>query len=318
MSRVPVVDVSNLEEDAEALARLDAACRDFGFFYVQGHGIDSELQQAVLEQTQAFFAQPSAEKQRVLRSDTNVWGFYDRELTKNVRDWKEIFDVGPPESQGPVAGAEPQWPARLPAFEGTMQRFIDASRALAHRLIAGIGKNLGASPQELRAAFLPVDSSFLRLNYYPVCEDPAPADAPTWPVSGHLGIHHHTDAGALTVLLQDDQPGLQTYHDDAWHLIEPLPGSLVINIGDIVQVWSNDTYRAPVHRVIASSDIPRYSIPFFFNPSYATDYAPLPSVVAANGRPLYQPINWGEFRAARAAGDYADYGAEIQISDFRI
>ena len=93
-------------------------------------------------------------------------------------------------------------------------------------------------------------------------------------------------------------------------------GALTINIGDIVQVWSNDRYRAPLHRVLANSSHPRYSAPFFLNPNYQAMYAPLPS--ALEGRaPLYHPINWGEFRAGRAAGDYADVGDEIQISDFR-
>jgi len=70
--------------------------------------------------------------------------------------------------------------------------------------------------------------------------------------------------------------------------------------------------------VLASSDSQRYSAPFFFNPSYETDYAPLPSVVRENDPPRYRPINWGEFRAGRAAGDYADHGEEMQISQFRV
>ena len=93
--------------------------------------------------------------------------------------------------------------------------------------------------------------------------------------------------------------------------VEPNPDAFVINIGDVVQVWSNDRYPAPLHRVIASAQEERYSAPYFFNPSYAANYAPLSSP------PHYRPINWGEFRAGRAAGDYADHGEEIQISHFR-
>ncbi len=92
----------------------------------------------------------------------------------------------------------------------------------------------------------------------------------------------------------------------------------MINIGDIVQVWSNDRYEAPLHRVLASTGTPRYSAPFFFNPTYTTDYAPLPSLCDETEQLRYKPINWGEFRAGRAAGDYADYGEEIQISQFRV
>ena len=90
----------------------------------------------------------------------------------------------------------------------------------------------------------------------------------------------------------------------------------MINLGDIVQVWSNDRYLAALHRVLANSDTPRYSAPFFFNPAYAANYAPLESV-CQNQAPRYRAINWGEFRGLRAAGDYADYGEEVQISHYR-
>lgn len=318
MSQPPVIDIAALTESPVALAALDDACRIWGFFYVTGHGVDDDLCQAVHAQMRTFFALPMAEKQRIVRTDANVWGFYDRELTKNTRDWKEIFDVGPAESRGPVAGARPQWPDALPEFRPTMLAFMDACRKAARRLIAGISLDLGMPAEHLEASFEPRDSSFLRLNYYPVCADPAAPDSPSVPESGHLGINRHTDAGALTLLLQDSRAGLQAFNNGAWHLIEPLPGALLVNIGDVVQVWSNDRYRAPLHRVIASSDAPRHSAPFFFNPDYATSYAPLPSVCDETNEPRYGPINWGEFRAARAAGDYADYGEEIQISDFRV
>ena len=201
---------------------------------------------------------------------------------------------------------------------GTMLAFMDACRALGHRLLAGISVNLGVPADDLATTFLTRDTSFLRLNYYPVCDDPAPADAQTVPESDHLGVNRHTDAGVLTLVLQDEQPGLQVYRDGAWHLIEPRSDALVTNIGDIVQVWSNDRYRAPLHRVIVSSEVPRYSAPLFFNPASTVDYAPLPSLCDENNPARYRPINWGEFRASRAAGDYADYGEEIQISQFRV
>lgn len=318
MPQPPVIDIAGPPDDAIARAALDAACRAWGFFHITGHGIDLSLRTAVLAQMREFFALPQTEKHRIIRNDTNVWGFYDQELTKNRRDWKEIFDVGPAESEGPLAGARPQWPEALPQLQETLSVFMDACRIVAHRLLTGISLNLGMPADALGAAFRPRDTSFLRLNYYPICADPAPADAATVPISGQLGINHHTDAGALTILLQDQQAGLQVQRGDRWYLIEPVADALLINIGDIVQVWSNDAYKAPLHRVIASSHVPRYSAPFFFNPSYATDYAPLPSACSVIDAPRYRAINWGEFRAARAAGDYADHGDEIQISDFRI
>ena len=101
-------------------------------------------------------------------------------------------------------------------------------------------------------------------------------------------------------------------------MVEPVTDALVVNIGDIVQVWSNDRYPAPAHRVRASTNRERYSLPFFFNPVSEAVYAPLAAVTNEQSPPRYRPINWGKFRWKRQQGDYADYGAENQISDHRI
>ena len=112
--------------------------------------------------------------------------------------------------------------------------------------------------------------------------------------------------------------GLQVYRDGLWHSVRPLAGALVINIGDMVQVWSNDRYRAPVHRVLAMESADRRSLPFFYNPAYRAVVAPLDNLVDAGHPPHYAPIAWGEFRRKRADGDFANYGTEVQISDYRL
>ena len=306
---VPVIDIPTL--DASTLAQIDAACIEWGFFHVTGHGVARTVRDNTLARMREFFALPRPQKLAVERTATNSWGFYDRELTKNTPDWKEIFDIGPPETSGPMAGASPQWPDEPVAFRPAMEIFAREAKRVAYRVLEAISINLGLPPDALRV-FFSDHTSFLRLNYYPVCDDPAPPDSPTVPKGGHLAIGHHTDAGAVTVLLQDDQTGLQVLHDGAWSNLTPVPGTLTINIGDVVQVWSNDRYPAPLHRVTAHAGRERFSAPFFFNPAYATDFAPMV------GRPRYRTINWGEYRAARSAGDYADFGEEIQISHFRL
>jgi isopenicillin N synthase-like dioxygenase len=131
-------------------------------------------------------------------------------------------------------------------------------------------------------------------------------------------VHHHTDAGALTVLLQDDVGGLQVFKDGFWHNIPPVPGAFVINTGDMMQVWSNDIYQAAMHRVLAMEQKDRYSIPFFFNPSAATEVSPLPSTISEERPARYRTISWKDFRGKRTDGDYADYGPEVQIAQYRI
>jgi len=101
-------------------------------------------------------------------------------------------------------------------------------------------------------------------------------------------------------------------------MVEPMRDALVVSIGDVMQVWSNDRYIAPLHRVLANFSADRFSAPFFFNPAYSTNYAPLPSAVDARHPPRYRPINWREFRARRAAGDYAPAGEYAQISQYSL
>ncbi len=160
-------------------------------------------------------------------------------------------------------------------------------------------------------------TGFIRLNYYPV-DDPMQGSGIEHQPVADLGVHHHTDAGVLTVLLQDDVGGLQVHRDGQWHNIPPTEGAFVINTGDMMQVWSNDNYKAAMHRVLAMESSDRYSIPFFFNPPASTRVSPLPTVVSAATPARYSAIEWAEYRGKRTDGDFADYGAEVQISQFRI
>lgn len=321
--QLPRVDVSGLVEgDASALARVGAAlvepCRTWGAFHVVGHGI-SPAEFADLDASMAtFFDLPDAVKKRVRRTRDNAWGYYDEELTKNRPDWKEVFDYGPSWETGGAGYSDGvnQWPAEAPALRASLERHFAAFERVARALLRALCVSLGLKPDTLDPAFAG-HSSFMRLNYYPPCADAAAPDAPLFPDEGRLGIHHHTDAGALTVLYQGKVPGLQVLRGDRRTLVEPVPGALTINLGDMLQVWSNGRYHSPVHRVIVG-DRMRYSAPFFLNPAYTAVCAPLPELVSSDTPAVYRPISWSEFRGQRSAGDFADYGAEIQISDFRI
>jgi len=306
---IPVIDIADLDSAATREA-IHAACRDWGFFQVTHHGIDEGMIASLKRQMHAFFAQPLDVKREIVRTANNPWGFYDREQTRRTKDWKEIYDYGPP--SGVI---EPQWPARLPRFQPAIRAFYDACDALALRLLGAVTMNLGMPASTLHAYFRPAHTSFLRLNYYPRCPLPARPLDPGAATTG-LGVNPHTDSGALTLLLQDEQPGLEVLHDGDWRLVEPRADALVVNIGDIVQVWSNDRYCAALHRGLTSADAERFSAPFFFNPAYSVEYAPLPTTIDARHPARYRPINWAEFRARRAAGDYADQGEYAQISQY--
>jgi len=298
----PIIDLDHPER-ARTHKAIDAACREWGMFQIAGHGIDPRLSNALKRQMRKFFSQPAAAKRAISRTADNPWGFFDGELTRQVRDWKQIFDVGPADGEVIV----PQWPPGMAAFEPVVCAFYDACDALALRLLRVISRNLGMPADFLDANFRPRHTSFLRLNYYPKC-----------PTPGVLGVNHHTDAGAITLLLQDEQSGLEVFQNGAWWPVEPRADALVVNIGDIVQVWSNDSYMAPLHRGLANSAEERFSVPFFFNPAYSVEYAPLPPMTGPGNPARYRPISWREFRARRAGGDYANHGEYHQISHYAV
>jgi isopenicillin N synthase-like dioxygenase len=306
---VPVIDLTG--NHGTIVAAIAEACRDWGFFQIVGHGVSPGEIERVIATARAWFAKPREAKRQQLRSRDNPWGYYDRELTKEQRDRKEVFDIGPDAGGIVAAPGDPfdgltPWPDAPELFQPTMRDWFARMTGVSEQLVALIGEGLGDAAAMSRA-FAPAHTSYLRLNFYPL-GDPLAEETGS---EAKLGIHHHTDAGALTVLLQDGISGLQVYHAGHWHDVQPIPSAFTINIGDMVQVWSNDLYCAPPHRVLAMDRAERISIPFFYNPSYAADIRPL------IGTPHYRPLNWGEFRRRRADGDFADYGTEVQISDWR-
>lgn len=329
-NRVPIIDIQPLDSPnprrEETITTIGTACREYGFFQITGHGIPLDLIERVWSETKGFFALPADVKHAVSRSKENARGWYNRELTKNTRDMKEVFDFGPsPHPELPdddPANLTPdgfnRWPDAdlCPRFRPIMQRYFGACERVAFTLLEAIAVSLGVPPKMLTQDFIGRHTSFIRLNYYPR-HDPLSPQQPA-KATGHLGVHQHTDAGVLTLVLQDDVSGLEISVDGQWILVEPVLGALVVNIGDIVQVWSNDRYPAPIHRVRASTNRERYSLPFFFNPVAEAVYAPLATLTNEESPPRYRPINWGNFRWKRQQGDYADYGAENQIGDYRI
>ena len=322
VERVPVIDIAAVIEDstsqdaANAVGEIAAACKEWGFFQVINHGVEQTLIDRTWRETDAFFHEPQPVKDAIMRTRENPWGYYNNELTKNQRDKKEVFDYTT-EGFDPIYRSENRWPETGNDFRSTMEDYRDAVTRLSLSLLEAFCVGLDLPPDFMHTGFEKDHTGFIRLNYYPVADPMAGSATEHQPVAD-LGVHHHTDAGALTVLLQDDVGGLQVFRDGLWHDIPPVDGAFVINTGDMMQVWSNDIYQAAIHRVLAMESKDRYSIPFFFNPSADTDVSPLPSVVSDERPARYRTINWSEFRGKRTDGDYADYGPEVQISQYRI
>ena len=325
----PVLDAGALRSSGpareHALRCLREAAQKWGFFELRGHGIGFESMQRLFAAQRKFFDLPLPDKLRLERTEINARGYNPAELTKNRVDAKEILDFGhKPEPDAAdaaecnrVADGWNQLPAD-PAIRDPMWAWYRRCEPLAIEVCTWLLEALGT-----RADCVPAPgahTSFLRLNRYPDHAGLAQLPGREPHAQGALGIHHHTDAGLLTLLVQDGPAALQVLHRGNWHLIEPEAGSFIVNTGDMLQVLSNDAFPAPVHRVLGSVDgAPRMSAAYFFNPPYDQRIEPLvPDRAPASGfKPAYRPFTWQEFRGRRAAGDYADIGEEVQISHYR-
>ena len=311
---VSILSLSNSTDRQEVITKIGMAARTWGFFHIVNHGISQVLINTFREQMKFFFELPSMDKRMIKRQVNNSRGFADDELTKQKVDMKEIFDVGSrKESDHIVLDGFNQWPAEtmLPNFRTTIETYYDACEIVAARILQAMSEDLGIDNTILIEAFKD-HSSFLRLNMYPVIND----------TRGQvLGISRHTDAGILTLLLQDMNSALEVYSgskedrgDGEWVPVEPVVGAITINTGDMLQIYSNDAYKAPEHRVKASTQQVRYSAPFFYNPRYDAVIEPLNT---GTRKSLYRKLTWGEFRSMRFQGDYADKGQEVQIEDYK-
>ena len=342
---VPVIDLSRAandssEEDDDVVKEIAKACSEFGFFQVINHGIDDNLVKNYVEQCKLYFQLPHETKLQWKRNDANARGFFDDELTKQRKDWKQALDFGVPGSRDwSLPDDDPsnmcldgwnQFPSSevLPDFRPTVTKYFDECAKLSDRIAILMAKGLGQSPDcDILKKLREHHSSYLRVNYYPTCDVETNVDE-----DGvvPLGISPHRDAGFLTVLLQDDDCHslqVETKDGSKWITISPVPGAFTINTGDMAQIWSNGKYTAPLHRVLSNETQERYSAPFFYNPSYDTMVYPL---VPSNNQDekkendenedeaivLYNPVHWGYFRAVRFAGDLTDLGVEIQTEDF--
>ncbi len=255
-------------------------------------------------------------KREVQRTDKSPLGYYDRELTKRKRDLKAVFDYMLPRPDGSDVN---QWPVDDVHFRQTLVDFFNAASAVAERTLALVYRALGGAAAD--GAGMPIGdprTSTVRLNYYPTTDPLSRAKQQSIAGLGEVALGHHTDPDVLTLLLQDMTGGLQTLSKDhGWINVPPSVGTIVVNLGDAMQVWTNDIYRAAVHRVLPMQGQARYSTPYFSNPSRDAVLEPL--AVLSKGAPVYRAFTWREYIKGRVDDNYTDLGEDdIQIDQFRL
>ncbi|EFJ33564.1 2-oxoglutarate-iron(II)-dependent oxygenase [Selaginella moellendorffii] len=291
---VPVVDISNLEETdsrERALQALRDACESWGFFQLLGHGIPRELSDEMMEVAYKFFDLPAQDK-LVYYSDNvlDEVGFATSfeppkfEVSKSRRPsatWKEFFFqmCSPPCDPSNL----PENPAR---YRNVSTSYGAEITALARRLLELFSESLGLEASELAGRF-EGELMSMRLNHYPPCPEPQLT----------IGIQPHSDINAFTILQQDVE-GLQVLHDGAWVTLKPLPGALVVNIGDQLQVLSNDKFKSVEHRGVVNAERARVSIVCFYSPGLGARIRPIPELVNEECPAKYTESLYGEYAKA--------------------
>ncbi|XP_074325515.1 protein DMR6-LIKE OXYGENASE 2-like [Apium graveolens] len=316
---IPLIDLS-ISDTQLVVSQIAEACKNWGFFQVINHGVPLQLQEKVFLASKSFFSQSKEEKQRIRRDEFNPLGYYDTEHTKNVRDWKEVFDFTVENPMVMPASPDPQdkdvekfinqWPRNPNYLRELCEEYAKEVEKLSFKIMGLIALSLGLSANRFDE-FFKDSTSFIRLNYYPPCPIPDLA----------LGVGRHKDAGALTVLYQDDVGGLEVKRktDGEWIRVKPTPNAYIINVGDIIQVWSNDRYESVEHRVMVNSERERFSIPFFFNPSHSTMVKPLVELTNDENPANYKEYNWGKFFATRKLSNFKKLAVEnIQINHYKV
>ena len=301
--QLPVVNVSALfGNDPDAIAKTAAemgkAARAFGFLYVTGHQQSPVLFDSVLAAAKRFFAQSSAEKMRVyIGNSRNHRGYVpegEEVFAGGAKDAKEAYDSSrdlPKDDPDYLAGnpllGPNQWPD-LPGFKAAVSAYYQATFELGRVLLRGFALALG-EPPDLFAPYLHRPPSQLRLIHYPY--DVQAADRP--------GLGAHTDYEFFT-MLRSTAPGLEVMNEaGAWIDAPPLPNAYAVNIGDMLELWTNGEFVATSHRVRKVRE-ERYSIPLFFAVDYHTRIAPMPRLVRPGG-PVRTPLVAGEHLFAQTA-----------------
>ena len=305
MDGIPTIDLAG--NIAEVTAALAAACEDVGFFQIVHHGVDHRVIERAWTTARAFFDLPLADRMSVARrNERDAYGYVpvalealNRSLgeTTGGADLKETLNIGPvdPLPRPPIdegeawAFATNEWPDALPELRPAWEAYFREMVALSSRLMSLFAVALHL-PADYFEQMIGESASAMRAINYPHQESPPPP--------GTLRAGAHTDYGTLTVLRQDDAPGgLQVFDHttSAWVDVPYVPDAFVVNLGDLLERWTNDRWRSTLHRVVnpphdGRPDTRRQSMAFFHNANYHTVVECLPTCLAPGEAPRHAAV----------------------------
>ncbi len=254
---LPVLDLRDCdgapETRAAFLRRLRETARTHGFFYLVGHGIDAAFLDELFVTARRFFDLPIAEKLAIEMVNSPHFRGYTRagwEHTRGERDWREQLDVGAERERAEISPGAPawlrlqgpnQWPDQLPELKPIILRYQVEATNLAIRLVRAFAASLGQPEDIFEPIYSERPNQLVKIIRYPG------RDAR----DGDQGVGAHKDSSFVTILLQHQRSGLQVEGPEGWIDAPPLPGSFVINVGELLEMASNGYLRATMHRVVS-------------------------------------------------------------------
>ncbi|EBA15283.1 oxidoreductase, 2OG-Fe(II) oxygenase family protein [Roseobacter sp. SK209-2-6] len=291
-NEIPVIELGS-RTDADLAADLRRAYGQTGFGYISQHGIPQALTDAVFDAARQFHALPLAQKMAISVNKAHR-GYIPINTSTDVNS--TLADVTKPNQSASfmmmredeitdpdiyLSGPN-QWPD-LPGFRETLMAYNEALSRLGRRLMRVALLAAGVEDMDFLDSF-DMATTWLRLLHYPPQPTASPEDL--------YGSAPHKDFGCLTLLSQGDIGGLQVQTPAGnWVDAPYIPGTLVVNVGDMLHRLSNGRLLSTPHRVINRSGKERYSIPFFFDPHVNTEIAPLPGT----GNAKFATIRFADF-----------------------
>jgi isopenicillin N synthase-like dioxygenase len=297
LAEIPVIDFAPFLEGgvegrrtvAQAIAE---ASRRIGFFYLSGHGVPEAVREAAFQASAAFYALPAEEREKVRATPDWYRGLMS--LSQDIGAGKRYFEQYRIQDEfAPDPEADPQgrffrpnrWPESQPRMARAAMAYFRAMTDLSRHLLKAFALGLGLPEDRFDEGFKKPLSQ-LSLLYYSALPEGAQVEV--------QNAAAHTDEGPFTILAQGQVGGLEVRRrDGAWIAAPPIPGTFVINIGNMMMWWSNGRYLSNMHRVRNTSGQERFSIPFFFNPDQKTVVGPLPELVAADGEARFPSVEAG-------------------------
>jgi len=307
------------DEAARTAAAIDETLRSTGFLLVSGHGVDDDVRAAYFDAMRAFFALPQDEKDAIAIGKSDCHRGYVGFATETLEgalageeqmgvqlagDMKETLDTGVehgpdhPEvvAKTPLHGPN-QWPD-LPGFRDAVETYRSAIIEAALRMQRALALALDLPPTFFENQ--PGETMLhLRLIHYPPMETLTPEP-------GQLGCGAHTDYGTLTLLADDGNGGLQVrQRSGEWIDVLVPPGQLVVNLGDLMAIWTNDRWVSNPHRVVNPPGVDRYSSPLFVTPPFHLEIETLSTCLADGEVPNHEPMVTGPYLMSRFDGTHS-------------